>query len=100
VPKRKSRDNKAQLDELGSDPGQVGPTALGNRGTLRVSRRSLILPTKASKTLPTLNKHMRRKQSAASRMLLTIPRGLYASVRIMPGQMTLRPSAESSDPAG
>jgi len=32
VPKRKSRDNKAQLDELGSDPGQVGPDSAGQSG--------------------------------------------------------------------
>jgi hypothetical protein len=32
VPKRKSRDNKAQLDELGSDPGQVDPDSAGQSG--------------------------------------------------------------------
>jgi hypothetical protein len=26
------RDNKAQLDELGTDPGQVGPTSAGQSG--------------------------------------------------------------------
>jgi hypothetical protein len=30
--KRKSRDNEAQLDELGSDPGQVGPDSAGQSG--------------------------------------------------------------------
>ena len=30
--KRKSRDNKAQLDELGSDPGQVGSDSAGQSG--------------------------------------------------------------------
>ena len=30
--KRKSRDNEAQLDELGSDPGQVGSDSAGQSG--------------------------------------------------------------------
>jgi hypothetical protein len=32
VAKRKSRDNEAQLDELGSDPGQVGSDSAGQSG--------------------------------------------------------------------
>jgi hypothetical protein len=30
--KRRSQDNEAQLDELGSDPGQVGPDSAGQSG--------------------------------------------------------------------
>ena len=30
--KRRSRDNEAQLDELGSDPGQVGSDSAGQSG--------------------------------------------------------------------
>ena len=30
--KRRSRDNEAQLDELGSDPGQVGSDCAGQSG--------------------------------------------------------------------
>ena len=32
MPKHISRDNEAQLDELGSDPGQVGPDSAGQSG--------------------------------------------------------------------
>ena len=87
--KRKWRDNEAQLDELGSDPGQVGSDSAGQSGMLRGSRKSLPLPPKASKNSPTLSKRMRRRQSAVSRMLLTTPRGLCTPRRAQNGAMAI-----------
>jgi hypothetical protein len=70
---------------------------LGNLGILRVSPKSQTLPPKAWKNLLIPIKHMRQRQSAEWRMRLTTLRGLYTAVRIRPGQMTFRRSAENSD---
>jgi hypothetical protein len=42
---RRSRDNEAQLDELGSDPGQVGSDSAGQSGDTQGSRKSQMLRT-------------------------------------------------------
>jgi len=70
---RRSRDNEAQLDELGSDPGQVGSDSAGQSGDTQGSRKSQMLRTKASKNSPILIKHTKRRPSAASRMLAGPP---------------------------
>jgi hypothetical protein len=54
-------------------------------------------PARASKNSPIRIKHMRQRQSVEWRMRLTTQRGLYTAVRIRPGQMTFRRSAEDSD---
>ena len=58
----------------------------GRLVSLAISGRQV--RARASKNLPTLIKHMKRTQPAVLRMRLTTPRGRYASVRIVPGQMT------------
>jgi len=93
---RRSRDNEAQLDELGSDPGQVGSDSAGQSGILRASRKSQMLRTRALKNLPIQTKHTRRRPSAVSRMLMTTLRGLYAPVRIVPGHITFRRRADNN----
>jgi hypothetical protein len=52
-------------------------------------------PARVSKNSPIRIKHMRQRQSVAWRMRLTTQRGLYTAVRIRPGQMTFRRSADS-----
>ena len=94
--KRRPRDNEVQLDELGSDSGQVGSDSAGQSGDTQGSRKSQMLRTTASKNLPILIKHTRRRPSAASRVLMTTLRGLCAPVRIVPGQMTFLWRADNS----
>lgn len=85
--KRESLDNQAQTGELGATPGRLARNSAG-LVTLRASRKSQMPQPRTSKNSPIPIKHMRQRQSAASRMLLTALRNLYALLRIMRGQIT------------
>ena len=78
----RSRDNEAQLDELGDDPGQVGPDSGGQSGDTQGLSEIADAADESVEELADTGQATRLRSLRAWRMRLTIPRNLYTPVRI------------------
>ena len=80
--KRFLRDNEAQFDELGSDPGQVGSDSAGQSGDTQGLYKMRTLLKRPSKNSPTLIRLTRPGSWKVWRMPTTTPRGQCTPMRI------------------
>ena len=93
--KRRSRDNEAQLDELGSDPGQVGSDSAGRSGDTQGLSQIADAAGESVEELADTDQAYEAEAVGGVEDAADHPER-PVSVRIMPGQMTFRPSAENS----
>jgi len=88
--KRRSRDNEAQLDELGSDPGQVGSDSAGQSGDTEGLSQIADAADESVEELADTDQAYEAEAVSGVEDADDHLRGVYAPVRIVPGQIMFR----------
>ena len=79
---RSLRDNEAQFDELGSDPGQVGSDSAGQSGDTQGLSQDPDAADKSVEELADTDQAYEAGSWKVSRMPTITPRGRYIPMRI------------------
>ena len=98
--KLRSRDNEAQLDELGSDPGQIGSDSAGQSGDTQGLSQIADAADESVEELADTDQAYEAEAVSGSRMPRTTLRGRYAPVNIVPGRITFRLRAADDNGRG